>query len=118
MSMSKKEDKILSEADVKKVLQFLFGEDSTSKYMDMRTEIQEKELFKTLTYYRLLEEDYECRAAGSVANILERLAVSAKRMGRIEGVTILRQQLPKEDIVIRGFSRELEAREGAPVETQ
>ena len=117
MSTSKKDDKILTEADVKKVLQFLFGEDSTSKYMDMRTEVQEKELFKTLTYYRLLEEDYECKAAGSVANILERLAVSSKRMGRIEGVTILRQQLPEESVIIRGFSRELEAKGGTPVET-
>lgn len=89
---------------VKKVLDYLFGKDGGSQFLDMRTEVSDREFFSTLTYYRLLEEEYSCKAAGAVANILERLAVSNKRMGRLEGVTILKQQLPKEEVLLKGLA--------------
>lgn len=95
---------------VKQVLEFLFGkteEKDGGKFLDMRTEIVNKEFFNTLTYYRLLEEQYQCQAAGAVANILERLAISSQRMGRLEGVNILKQQLPKEEVLLKGLAESI-----------
>jgi hypothetical protein len=96
---------------VKQVLDYLFGKqeekDGSSKFLDMRTDISERELFNSLTYYRLLEEEYNCKAAGAIANILERLKISAQRMGRLEGVNILKQQMPKEETLIKGLAESL-----------
>lgn len=120
----------LDKSAVNKVLDFLFGrpEDTeikqtkkskdakqeqqqpnqnSKRYMDMRTDITNKETFQALTYYRLLEEQYDCKAAGRVADILECLAISNKRMGRLEGVAILKQQLPKEEVLLKGMSDSL-----------
>jgi len=97
---------------VKQVLDYLFSKQEEkdgegSKFLDMRTDISERELFNSLTYYRLLEEQYNCKAAGAIANILERLKISASRMGRLEGVNILKQQMPKEETLIKGLADSL-----------
>ncbi len=96
---------------VKRVLDYLFGkepDDAKGKYLDMRTDISDKEFFKTLTYYGILSEEYECNAAKSISCLLKRLAISNKRMGRLEGVTILQQQLPKKEVLLQGISERLE----------
>lgn len=113
--MSWKPQKGLDATSAKQVLEFLFGKDgdkASGKFLDMRTEVNDGPFFQALTYYRLLEEHFECSAAGKVANILERLSISAKRMGRLEGVAVLKQEMPKIEQVIRGISQELEAKEG------
>lgn len=97
---------------VKQVLDYLFSRQEEkdgegSRFLDMRTDISERELFNSLTYYRLLEEEYHCKAAGAIANILERLKISAGRMGRLEGVNILKQQMPKEETLIKGLAESL-----------
>lgn len=105
---------------VKQVLDYLFGKEEKkdgedgSKFLDMRTDISERELFNSLTYYRLLQEQYNCKAAGAIANILERLKVSSNRMGRLEGVNILKQQMPKEETLIKGLADSL--KEGLQIE--
>jgi hypothetical protein len=102
---------------VKQVLDYLFGKEEkegSSKFLDMRTDVSERELFNSLTYYRLLEEQYDCKAAGAIANILERLKISTNRMGRLEGVNILKQQMPKEETLIKGLAESL--KEGMQIE--
>jgi phosphopentomutase len=105
---------------VDKVLDFLFrkpvisdnGEES--QFLDTRTDISNREVYSTIMYYRLLQEQYSCDAAGKIADIIERLAISNNRMGRLEGVNILKQELPKKEMIIRGIAKgieELEATE-------
>lgn len=94
----------LDEATVKKISDFLFGKEFESKYMDMRTEITGKQMFTALTYYRILQEQLKCKAAGAIADILERLAVSTERRGRLEGVQVLMQQFPKTETLLQGVS--------------
>jgi hypothetical protein len=101
----------LDPTSAKQVLEFLFGKDGEGKFLDMRTDIKDKNTFKTLTYYRLLEEHFESKAAGKIANILERLSLSNERMSRLEGVAVLRQEMPKVETVVRGVSPELETKE-------
>jgi hypothetical protein len=97
----------LDSESVKKVLNFLFGEEVKGPTMDTRTEIKERETFQALAYYRALEEGFDCKAAGLIANILERLAISTQRMGRIEGVEVLKQQYPKEKVLPLGVLNEI-----------
>lgn len=104
-------------SSVKQVLDFLFGKPTAkkngerdpndSKFMDMRTDVSNKQTFQTLFYYRLLEEQYESKAAGCVADIMERIAISTTRMGRLEAVGILKQQLPKEEVLLKGLAESL-----------
>jgi hypothetical protein len=107
--MSKNWEGKVDASSAHKVMGYLFDkEDGTeNKYLDMRTDIQSPEMFKAVHYYRILDEYYQSKAAGIIANILERLAISGKRMGRLEAVTILRQQMPKEETIIRGIADSL-----------
>ena len=73
-------------------------------WLDTRSDVHHREMFGTLTYYRLLQEQYGCQAAGDVANILERLLISNERKGRFEAVTIVQQKLPKEETIYRGIA--------------
>ena len=94
--------KRLDSSAVKQVLTFLFGKKEDSKFLDTSTDISSKEFFKTLTYYGILSEEYGCEAAKSIGDLLKRLSISTDRMGRLEGVTVLKQEMPKEEILFRG----------------
>jgi hypothetical protein len=106
-------DKKMDKGAVDKVLDFLFrkptkgdnGEES--QFLDTRTDISNRELYSTLMYYRILQEQYGCKAAGQIADIIERLAISQNRMGRLEGVNILKQELPKKETLIRGVAESI-----------
>ena len=98
---------------IDKVLDYLFrkptktqnGEES--QFLDTRTDISNREVFTTLMYYRILQEYYGSEAAGKIADIIERLSISLNRMGRLEGVNILKQELPKKETLIRGVAESL-----------
>lgn len=89
---------------VKSVLDFLFGKSKKGPELDTSTRINSRAFFSTLTYYRILDEEFECQAAKSVANILERLSIATNGEGRKEGTAILMQDLPKEQVLLRGIS--------------
>lgn len=95
--MSKQGPGRLDPATVKQISNFLFQDPKKdSEFMlDIRTDIQGKELFGALVFYRILGEHFKCKSATAIANILERLSISTKRMGREEAVRILEQGLPK-----------------------
>ena len=114
MSHSQSRDfgKRLDSSAVKQVLNFLFGKKEDSKYLDTSTDISSKEFFKTLTYYGILSEEYGCVAARSISDLLKRLSISTNRMGRLEGVTVLKQEMPKEEIMFRGISEGLKKASG------
>ena len=108
MSHPFRENKI-DQAQSRKAVEFLFEKDDgkqgdSSKFLDMRTEIGSAEMFKAVTYYRILEEHFKSSASGKIANILERLAISGKRMARLEAVEILKQQFPKQETITQGIS--------------
>jgi hypothetical protein len=98
---------------VKQISDFLFarpaknanGEDS--KFLDTKTHVFSKEFMNSIIYYRTLSEQYDCSAAGSIADLLERLAISYQRQGRLEGFGILQGNTPKENTILRGLSEEL-----------
>jgi hypothetical protein len=92
-----KQDQGLEKAVTKQISNYLFEkplEKETGEFMDIRTDINTKEMFAALTYYRILYAHFKCDAARSIANILERLSVSNNREGRREGVIALLQKLP------------------------
>jgi hypothetical protein len=103
---------------VDKVLDYLFrkpvkgdnGEES--QFLDTRCDVSNRETYNTLVYYRILEEQYGCVAAGQIANIIERLSIANNRMGRLEGVNILKQELPKKETLIRGVAESIKDLEG------
>lgn len=113
--MSKREEGRLSKGTVEKVADFLFGKakgETDSQFLDRRTDVSGKEMFKALTYYRILEERFKCETAGAVADILERLSISVERKGRLEGVNVLLQQFPKQETLLKGFSELMKRAEG------
>jgi hypothetical protein len=101
---------------VKQASDFLFKKpdekDGEPKWLDTRTDIHNREMFNTLTYYRLLEEQYNCKAAGAIADVIERLLMSSSRQSRLEAVTILEQKMPKEETIVRGLSETLQKLKG------
>jgi len=104
------EDK-LEKGVTKKISEFLFGrqdgKEDDGKFLDMRTHVFGKDFMNALTYYRILEEQYDCKAAGEIANMLERLAISYDRMSRLEGVSILKGNQPKQETLIKGVAADL-----------
>ncbi len=98
MPMSKpQQDQGLEKAVTKQISNFLFekpAKDETGEFLDIRTDINTKEMYAALSYYRILAEHFKCNAARSIANILERLNISSNREGRREGVIALLQKLP------------------------
>ena len=114
MSYNKNQDfgKKLDSSAVKQVLNYLFGRKEDSKYLDTSTDISSKEFYKTLTYYGILSEEYDCEAARSIGDLLKRLSISTNRMGRLEGVTVLKQDMGREEIMFRGLSEGLKKASG------
>lgn len=91
------EDKGLDKAVTKQIANYLFQEptkDETGEFLDIRTDINTRNMFSALLYYRILSSYFESKAAGFVANILERLSISTNREGRREAVISLLQKLP------------------------
>lgn len=83
------------------------GDETESKFLDTSTVILNKDDYNATTYYRILQEAYGCKAAGTIANILERLNISTVRSveswsSRMEAVTVLKQPLPKKEVLLRG----------------
>ena len=101
----------LDPSSAKQVLEYLFGKDGAGKFLDTKTEITDRNTFKTLMYYRILEEQCESEAAGAIASVIERLAISSKRMGRLEGVAVLKQEMPRVETIIRTASQEMDAKD-------
>lgn len=97
-------------SSIKKVIAFLFGP-KDGQLLDTATDIKNKQFYKTLTYYRILDEEYGCDAAKGVCNILERLAISTNRGGRLEATNMFTKELPKEEILLRGMAKSLEEQE-------
>lgn len=105
--------KKMDKGAVDKVLDFLFrkpvkaqnGEES--QFLDTRTDISNREIYSSLMYYRILQEQYGCQAAGEIADVIERLAISNNRLGRLEGVNILKQELPKKEVLMRGVAESI-----------
>ena len=102
-----------------KISEFLFrrpkkdvnGEES--QFLDTSTVIMNKADYNAIVYYRILQEAYKCKAAGIIADILERCNISTVRSSdcwnaRLEGVSILHQKdLPKKEILTRGIAESL-----------
>lgn len=82
-------------------------QDGASDFLDMRTDISNSAVLNAIVFYRVLGSQFECKVASDTADLLERLAISNKRMGRLEAVEILRGQLPKEEVLLRGISESL-----------
>jgi hypothetical protein len=105
-----------SKALTDKVSHFLFRQPSNgdkkrdNEFLDVSCNVLNRAEYGTLTYYRILEEQYGCEAAGKIANVLERLSISTVRSSegwnaRKEGVVILSSsQLPKKETLIRGIA--------------
>jgi len=93
----KEEDKGLEKAVTKQIANYLFEKpelEDSGEFLDIRTDINTKNMFSALLYYRLLGGYFKCKAATLVANILERLSISSNREGRREAVISLLQKLP------------------------
>lgn len=107
----------LEKGVTKQISEFLFAKpekngnkeqnENESKFLDMKTHVFSKEFMNSMVYYRTLDEQYGCVAAGKVADLLERLAISYQRQGRLEGFGILKGNTPKQETVLRGLSDEL-----------
>lgn len=90
-------DQGLEKAVTKQIANYLFEkpiQGETGEFLDIRTDINTKNMFSALLYYRILSTYFESKAAGHVANILERLSISSNREGRKEAVIALLQKLP------------------------
>lgn len=109
-----KEKRVLTD----KIGEFLFrkpkeGDNGQeSKFLDTSTVIMNKSDYDVLTYYRILHEAYDCKSAGIIADILERLNIATVRSpeswnSRSEAVEILRQPLPKKETVLHGIADSL-----------
>lgn len=97
-------------SNLKKVFHFLFGKPAKDDgdFLDMRTDISTKEMFQAIIYYRTLDEYFHCKAAKTIANLLERLSISSSRKGREEAVkAILAVRKSGEGLLLRGIEESL-----------
>jgi len=111
MAHYQKKDEGLEKAVTKQIANFLFDKPDaleTGEFLDIRTDINTKEMYAALSYYRILSEHFKCNAARSIANILERLNISSNREGRREGVIALLQKLPSPKYLPSGMDRLME----------
>ena len=117
--MGYRQDVGLDKGTVTAIKEFLFGRGkktddklTESQYMDMRGSIKGKNFYQALTYYRILDEYYGSNASKIIANLLLRLSVSDRRLGRMEAVTVLLQRLPKQEEIPIGTDDMLRRQEG------
>jgi len=92
---------------VRNIADFLFGKaknETDNQYLDRRTDISGREMFRALTLYRVIEETFNSEAAGAIGSVLERLSISKTRLGRSEGVTSIMGQFPKVETISVGVS--------------
>lgn len=107
-AMSKPQDSGQDKGVIKQVGDFLFGKPQSGsledgEFLDMRTDVNTKQMYTALLYYRVLGASFQCKAATLIANILERLAVSTDREGRKEGVMALLQKIQSPKYLPTGF---------------
>lgn len=91
-------------------------DETESQFLDTSTVISGKADYAVIAYYRVLKEAYGCEVAGKIADILERLNIATVRSSeawnaRMEGVTVLRQPLPKKETLLRGIAETLKEEE-------
>ena len=75
-----------------------------SRGLESRTRISGPNTMAALTFYGILRDHFDCKAAQEVSDILMRLMISTNGDGRKEGVEILRGSLPKEVEISRGVA--------------
>lgn len=95
MSSYQKDKEGLEPAVTRQIADFLFKDskkDETGESLDMRTAIDNKDMFAVIVYYRVLGSYFKCTIAHEVANILERLSLSMNRESRHEAVISLLQK--------------------------
>ena len=73
-----------------------------SQALDMRTRIKSENTMKALLFYGLLKEGLNCDSAGDIKDMIERMLIARGGDGRLEAVTILRQQFPRVREVAKG----------------
>jgi hypothetical protein len=102
-------DKRISFATEKHAGEFLFSskEMNDSQFMDMRTRIVSEDTMKGLLFYGVLFERLECKAAGELKDMIERMLIARDGTGREEAVSILRQNLPRVREVDKGRGPDL-----------
>jgi hypothetical protein len=103
---------------MQKVTEYLFGtyDEEALKQLDFRTIIPSTDIFKTISYYRILQS-LGCKNAEKIANIIESLLVSVEGIGRGQGVEILKQKiLPKTQYLYQSVEPESASVEGASSE--
>ena len=116
--MGYRQDMGLDKGTVTAIKEFLFGRGkgvkklTESQFMDMRGRINGKNFYQALTYYRILDEYYGSEASKIIANLLLRLSVSDKSLGRMEAVTVLLQRLPKQEEIPVGTDTMLKRSHG------
>ncbi len=92
---------------IRHIADFLFGKnkgESENQYLDRRTDISGREMFRALTLYRFIEEVFNSEASGQIGSVLERLSISKTRLGRSEGVHSIMGQFPKTETLTIGVS--------------
>lgn len=93
MVKDEKDGKGQEKAVTKQIANFLFqgpkSDEAGHEFLDIRTDINTKEMYAAISYYRILGRYFQCKAADGIASILERLNISSNREGRKEAVLSL-----------------------------
>lgn len=93
MVKDEKNGKGQEKAVTKQIANYLFAgpksDDAGHEFLDIRTDINTKEMYAAISYYRILGKYFKCEAASGIASILERLNISSNREGRKEAVLSL-----------------------------
>jgi hypothetical protein len=79
-----------------------------SKALDQRTRVIGSKTMGALTYLDTIHEHFNSKSALMIGNILKRLLIGHEGKGRSEAVQVLRQSLPKEIEVERGYEPALD----------
>lgn len=88
---------------IEKITTFLFGKEGDSDFLDMRTRIQDKDMYKAILFYRVIQKKFNCETAKLIADTMERLSISVGGKGREEGVETLKQKpFPRVQRILTG----------------
>jgi hypothetical protein len=74
----------------------------SSKFMDIRSNLNTKEMMKAVMYYGGLSIGYQSDQATEYKDFLERILCSYQGLAREQGTEVLKQQFPKKVEVDRG----------------
>ena len=104
--MSKRDrDKKISYQTERVAGRYLFEdkEMDSGQWLDMRTRITSENTMKGLIFYGILKEGLECKTAGKIKDMIERMLIARGGKGRSEAVEILRQNFPRIREVDKGY---------------